>query len=294
MGRRPAFRQSADLYNLLSLPPGETEESLLQYLSSYRLEDGSGKDELRGYLQEAFRRFLYTLQLVPNTAGQLLEIGANPYFMTLLLRRFRRYELHMTNYFGVDIEGTTTQTVVSPTDRMVIDFTNINIERDPLPFDTETFDVVLLCEVLEHFTNDPVKALLHIRRVLKTNGYLVLTTPNVARLANVTRLITGSNLYDPYSGYGPYGRHNREYTQEEIVRLLKYLGFTIDEIFTSDVNPNDAHLYGDPEQVLHLVDHRKHSLGEYIFVRAIKNKSNPSNKKPAWLYRSYPSDQLSY
>ena len=292
-GHLPVVNQRIDLFNPLSLPPGETEESLKQFLSSYRPEDGGGKDELRGYLNEAFQRFLYTLQLVPDSTGRLLEIGANPYFMTLLLRRFRRYELHMTNYFGVDFEGAITQTIVNQTDRLIMDFANVNIERDTLPFDDQTFDVVLLCEVLEHFTNDPAKALLQIRRVLKTGGYLILTTPNVARLANVTRLIAGSNLYDPYSGYGPYGRHNREYTQEEMVQLLEYLGFTIDEIFTSDVHPNDARLYGDPWQAMSLVDHRKNDLGQYIFIRAIKNECVPPNKKPIWLYRSYPPDQLS-
>ncbi len=32
----------------------------------------------------------------------------------------------------------------------------------------------------------------------------------VSRLENVCRMIAGVNIYDPYSGYRPYGRHNRE------------------------------------------------------------------------------------
>lgn len=50
-----------------------------------------------------------------------------------------------------------------------------NIE-DPLPFPDQTFDVVLVGEVLEHLERD-VEALRNVRRVLKENGRLVVTVP---------------------------------------------------------------------------------------------------------------------
>ena len=286
------LNRQIDLAHPLSLPPGETEDSLREYLLSYSLEEG-GKDELTGYLQEAFRRFLYTLDLVPDGTGKLLEIGANPYFMTLLLRRFRHYETHLTNYFGGGFEPAKTQTLVSDDHKMGVEYTNINIERDTLPFDDESFDMVLLCEVLEHFTNDPMSALLQLRRVLKPSGHLIVTTPNVARLANVARLMSGNNLYDPYSAYGPYGRHNREYTRHELAPMLEFLGFSIERIFTSDIHAHDPFLFGDPTTLMPLVQHRAADLGQYIVVRAAKNRSTPPSKKPAWLYRSYSPDELS-
>jgi len=46
-----------------------------------------------------YRRFLHTVGLVPNGTGKLLEIGANPYYTTLLLKLFTGYELSLTNYF---------------------------------------------------------------------------------------------------------------------------------------------------------------------------------------------------
>src|SRR5690606_5286711 len=116
-----------DLSHPLSLPSGETEESLKEYLVSHSLEGNGGKEEVKGYLEEAFRRFLYTLELVPEGSGRLLEIGANPYFMTLLLRRFRRYELHLTNYFGGDFDAAKSQTLTSDSGDVVMDYTNINI-----------------------------------------------------------------------------------------------------------------------------------------------------------------------
>ena len=78
------------------------------------------------------------------------------------------------------------------------------------------FDHILFCEVLEHLTNHPLRAVLQLKKVLKPDGMLVLTTPNAARLENVVAFIEGRNIYDPYSAYGPYGRHNREYTRHEL------------------------------------------------------------------------------
>jgi hypothetical protein len=58
----------------------------------------------------------------------------------------------------------------------------------------------------------------------------------VSRLENVAKMIAGANIYDPYSGCRPYGRHNREYNKHELYLLLNYLGFTIDAMFTADVH----------------------------------------------------------
>jgi SAM-dependent methyltransferase len=278
------------LHHELVLPPGETESSLWNYLNDFRQEHGP-KEELDGYLHNAFRRFLYTLQIVPPGNGRLLEVGAGPYFATLLLRRFRQYEMELINYFGPAFGEKSTQAVVSSNERVEFEFYNVNVEEETIPVAAGRYDVVLLCEVLEHFTNDPVKALRELKRVLKSGGTLILTTPNVNRLENVARMISGHNIYDPFSGYGPYGRHNREYNREELDRLLDYLGFDIELCFTSDVHDNMTHFYADPNTLAPLVEHRKHDLGQYFFIRARNNRPGKT-KKPDWLYRSYAPDEL--
>ena len=170
-------------------------------------------------------------------------------------------------------------------------YSHFNIEEDVFPFDSESLDIVLFCEIIEHLLNDLCAVLRQINRVLRDDGTLVLTTPNVNRLKNVARMIVGSNLYDPYSGYGPYGRHNQEYNKHELFTLLNYLGFTVDEIFTADVHDNVTESYLDPEKFGHLIKYREHDLGQYIFIRARKT-GDDKGKKPAWLYRSYDSAEL--
>jgi SAM-dependent methyltransferase len=291
--RRPTVEPGFTAHSL-TLPTGESEASVFDYLASYWLEEEGPlpRNELRAYLLEAYRRFLYTLQLIPPGDGKLLEIGANPYFMSLLLRRFTQYQVMYTNYFGSSFESQSEQVLITrQRERLSIPFQNINVEKEPLPFDDDTFDVILLCEVIEHFTEDPLYALLNISRVLKPGGSLILTTPNVARLENVARLLAGENIYDPYSGYGPYGRHNREYTMEELSRLLIHAGFKIEQRFTSDVHYNHSHLYADPEKLVSLIRPRQTDLGQYLFVQA-KNSGQPITQKPDWLYRSYPPEEI--
>ena len=108
------------------------------------------------------------------------------------------------------------------------------MEEDPFPYPDNSFSVVFFCEIIEHLLMNPLHSLNEIHRVLAPDGTLVITTPNVARLENVLALVAGTNIYDPYSGHGPYGRHNREYTLHDLAGVLEFAGFTIDRAFTAD------------------------------------------------------------
>lgn len=55
----------------------------------------------------------------------------------------------------------------------------INADLRNIPLRDNFFDIVFLYEVIEHFSGDDLNLMAReIRRVLKKNGYLVLTTPN--------------------------------------------------------------------------------------------------------------------
>jgi hypothetical protein len=74
-------------------------------------------------------------------------------------------------------------------------------------------------------------------RTLRPGAWLLVSTPNVTRWANVLALIDGRNIYDRYHGNGMYGRHNREYTLAEVVALVEACGFSVTRAATRDVYP---------------------------------------------------------
>lgn len=118
-----------------------------------------------------------------------------------------------------------------------IAFHRYNIEVDQLPFDDQSFDAVVCCQVLEHFTHSHLPAVLEMRRVLRPAGILEVDVPNVASLRNRSRLLRGKNITYDYvehyvraepilhAGRSFYPlRHNREFTRDELRTLLELAG----------------------------------------------------------------------
>lgn len=253
---------------------------------------------MKAYGTHDFKRFVYTLGLTQGISGKCLELGANPYFTTMLLQQFTKLELSLANFFGESMtkgqhnQGLTFRDMQTSQQRSKnFNFEHFNVEVDRFPYPDETFDVVIFAEIIEHLLNDPCAVLREIHRVLKPSGRIILTTPNVARLENIARLIAGENIYDPYSGYGPYGRHNREYNRHELIQLLQFEGFSPEEHFTSDVHQNNAAVFAPIKQLAALVGFRQSDLGQYIFIRARK-EGPQQTKRPNWLYRSYAAGDL--
>lgn len=280
----------------LPVPAGLTEEELYNFVTSVRVSDAP-EEEMRNYGSHDFRRFVYTLGMTKDLKGKCLELGANPYFTTVLLKEFTDLELTLANYFGDHIQGPQSQDVLfKPLDgsghqTLTFPYVHFNIEQDLFPFPDQSFDVVIFAEIIEHLLMDPCKVIREIKRILKPAGTLLLTTPNVARLENVSKLISGTNIYDPYSGYGPYGRHNREFNVHELVTLLRYEGFDVSDHFTADVHHNAASQYSSSDLIATQLIQRKNDLGQYIFVKSV-NSDRAASKRPSWLYRSLPQDRL--
>jgi ubiquinone/menaquinone biosynthesis C-methylase UbiE len=119
-----------------------------------------------------------------------------------------------------------------------IPFHECNLEISELPFDDETFDVVVCSQVLEHFTYSHLPAVIEMRRILKKGGLLFVDVPNVACFRNRIRMLRGKNITWDYerhylkatpirSGNDCFfpDRHNREFTLKELELLFRKAGF---------------------------------------------------------------------
>ncbi len=165
-----------------------------------------------------------------------------------------------------------------------LEFCNVNMETEKLPFQECHFHLVFFCEVLEHLQSDPLHAMLEIKRVLKIGGTLILTTPNAVGIERIAKLLVGQNVCDHYSAYGPYGRHNREYSPEEIRALLRHSGFRAERIFTAGYR---YFCIRPPWLLIQLMRFlelfRRGQLGSFIFAVSRKLVEGPSTYYPSTL-----------
>ena len=246
---------------------------------------GKAQAEADGYLADALERFRVTIALLPELSpgARVLELGSNPYFLTRILLE-RGLDVTCANWFGADggYSARDVQRVRGPRSGWEHDFTfdHFNIECDRFPYEDESFDLVLCCEILEHLPTDPTHMLAEIHRVArKPDGVMVLTTPNATRVDNLLRMTDGRNVYESLSGYGAYGRHNREYTVDELRDLLIATGFLVDRVFARDVHG----VLPIPRRVRRIAATGDRGDNLFAIARAVGEERW---SYPPWLYQS--------
>lgn len=73
-----------------------------------------------------------------------------------------------------------------------------NACTDTLPFPDESFDAIVLSEVLEHLNYSPLPMFREIRRVLRPGGILLISTPNPSGLGRLIGLARGRAMMEPH------------------------------------------------------------------------------------------------
>lgn len=121
----------------------------------------------------------------------------------------------------------------------------VRLEEFVLPFDDESFDVIIMCEVLEHLNFNPLPLLKEINRIGSPNSIFYLSLPNVAQISNRRAVLRGKSIgisiaefftqLDPQSSEIVNG-HWREYTAAEIREMLTRLGYGIAKQYYFSVN----------------------------------------------------------
>lgn len=175
-------------------------------------------------LKRRARRMMEELEL--EDGDKVLDIGCgNGFYLSLLNRLGKKLEL-----WGID----NVQMALDDAKKFIAD-DKINFvlgDASRLPFAKETFDKVVMSEVIEHVDNERL-TLKEVYRVLKKGGVLGLTTCN----------IDYPFLWDPINwilqhffhthikrGFwsGIWSQHSRLYRQDRIESLVKKVGFKVE------------------------------------------------------------------
>lgn len=185
-------------------------------MNEYFPEEGVDKNQLT--------RRDRVLEMLGSVSGKrILDVGCAAGFVS-------RELVGKNEVYGVDISPEPLEYAA----KMGIKTKQYDIQKG-LPFDSGSFDVVLMTEVLEHiFDTDAL--LSEVRRVLKVDGVLVLTVPNVCSLVSRVQVVLGRlpSYVEHHCGDGMAG-HIRGYNLSAIKRQLVEHGFKIDGIRTNAI-----------------------------------------------------------
>ncbi|MBS1789458.1 MAG: methyltransferase domain-containing protein [Acidobacteria bacterium] len=216
------------------------EQEVVDYILSF-IDDPK---ELH-YVRQHLRRFVSTLQRIPpagRSTDRLLELGSLSHIAPAIKKYCGYNEVHCADFWESDqksvFEAVTQRNADNrQPETRTFELRNFNVERDAFPYPDNHFHVVLCCELIEHLQSDPMHMLWECNRVLEPEGWLLLTTPNIASCRAIEGLLVGCAPYllAQYNVRETADQHNREYAPYEVGVALAAAGFEIVELETEDV-----------------------------------------------------------
>jgi glycosyltransferase involved in cell wall biosynthesis/SAM-dependent methyltransferase len=247
--------------------------------------------EAREYAGQHKTRFVHTLEMTPagDPSKAILEMGAYMQITPALKFQLGYGEVRGC-YFG-KLGQVDHKSILSDNgEHFECDVDHFDAERDVYPYADASFDTVLCCELIEHLFADPMHMMSEINRILKPDGHLVLTTPNLGSLRAISGILQGyhPSFFPAYirprtEGEDTEARHNREYVPMEIQHLLNDSGFEVVRLETGEFldEPHPEHGWID-----HLLErYRVHRTLRGDGIYALGRKTGPVKERwPAWLY----------
>jgi SAM-dependent methyltransferase len=245
--------------------------------------------EARTYFEKHLPRLARTLTLIPKSqsSGRILELGCYMQ-ITPFLCRWSGYRDVRGAYYGT--LGRTEQRFASVRgEQFEARLDLFDAERDQFPYDDGYFETVLASEVIEHMLRDPMRLLLECRRVLEEGGRLIVTTPNIASLTSVARVLHGYDnpqifyLYErPRTNDTTEVPHVREYTAFELRDAVQAAGFEIESLFTEPIAELAMNL--PMWNFLEQNGYNTSLRGEQTYCVAVKRSDLPVTRYPGFLY----------
>ncbi len=147
-----------------------------------------------------------------KTEGKILDIGcATGVFL-------KEMKDHGWEAYGVEPSNYASEIALNQLDLNVY-----NCYLDDVNFDDNYFDIVTLWDVFEHLP-DPVRTMRIIRRILKPDGFIVITTPNTESWER--------KIFKQYWAGWDVPRHYNIFSDKAIDRLLKDQGMQINNLIS--------------------------------------------------------------
>ncbi len=151
------------------------------------------------------------LNLIPNNVGKVLDVGcSNGTLGEELIRKCG------AKVVGIEMDVQMAQVAKKKLEKVIIgNIEEINLEEY---FTLNSFDCIIFADILEHLIN-PWKILKNIVTLLKNDGLVVASIPNVKHYSTITNLLFKG--YWPYRERGIYDvNHLRFFTLKNIREIF--------------------------------------------------------------------------
>ena len=159
------------------------------------------------------------LSYIPDGIGTILEIGCGEGDFGSLIK-----EKYKVEYWGVDINKKALDIASNNLDKTIL--ANFNIENKSLPY--SYFDCIVFNDSLEHLY-EPWDVLHYCNKLLRPNGYIVCSIPNVRYIDNLCNMVLFKEW--KYEDEGILDRtHYRFFTENSIKKLFNSSGYKIELI----------------------------------------------------------------
>lgn len=187
--------------------------------------------------------------LISELVGQgkrVLDVGASTGFLAQTLRS------HGCAVTGIEIDPEAARQAEEFCDRVIVgDVEELDLEAE---LGREIFDVVVFGDVLEHL-RDPLGTLERFKPLLKSDGYVVASVPNVAHGSVRLALLQGKFRYRSLGLLDD--THLRFFTRASLEELFEDAGFFVSEmrrtwqdVFATEVEVDKGSV---PENVVRMV-----------------------------------------
>jgi len=217
-----------------ALCPPEGWRSLIDEVAEQvEPDDPSLEEWFSNYCSEHRSRLAVDLHLIDQhveKGARVLEYGAIPLLMTAALAALD-FKVH-----ALDLGP---ERFARAIEKLGLNVTRCDVETEKVPFVGGTFSVVLFNELFEHLRINPVFTMREVHRVLKPDGLLLLSTPNLRSFRGIRNLVlrnqghaVSAGVYQQYEKLETLGHmgHVREYTTREVKDFLTHIGFRVEKI----------------------------------------------------------------
>lgn len=193
----------------------------------------------KGYMDGKESKYLHLIKIVLRevpSGSKILDCGCGPCDLTAILARL--------GYVMVGVDDLRDPWhLIGDNIRRIKDFAKelgITLIIEPIEkvqLNQNSFDAVLMVDILEHHLTPRIlfnRAL----SLLKPKRLLLIETPNAAMLAKRLLLLLGKSNYQDvnflFYNVGTYRYHVREYTVQEVNKVLRLIGLNHVKVETSN------------------------------------------------------------